>query len=547
MPRKIVKCEKWPENVNPHPGSKPRSYEIEVITPIFGGGTETGVNDPVTLIRPSSIRGHLRFWWRATRGANCASVSELRHREGEIWGTTDNPSPVCIEVEVEKHDESFECASYKWDQRIRHGRGGYRLIWSEPFWHMFKWHDIPGKDNGKLLESLIQQFGVEWVKNAKIEKIDADKTIEISAEKHILSLRLDDRRTELIVEIDGVKANKRFNVRIEDHELNVYAQNSSLPYVLFPFQGKAPDSNELKDPSKIVKSARFKLIVQISSPNGKNIEKDVEAAIWAWVNFGGIGARSRRGCGTLYCIKSSPHDPDLTPSNLQNFDEWLKRRISHYGLISTFRDWPTLGRFYLSEKDISTPIYCWEECISILKDLRQGVNLGRDLGPGRSRWPEPESVRTIAAKQKGLKRRPPMWHPPDSRMPDIAFPRAEFGMPIILEIRRDGLKPTLQHSEDHDRMASPLILRPIEFNDGRFASMIVRLNTPPLDSAYLKPGKGKTDLVAGYPVSASEILDPSRSSNFPESPRHKFCPKGCSALDAFVKFAQSRGFVEVIP
>jgi len=524
-----------------------RSYEIEVITPIFGGGTEAGVNDPVTLIRPSSIRGHLRFWWRATRGANCASVSELRQREGEIWGTTDNPSPVCIEVEVEKHDDSLECASYKWDKRMHHGKGGYRLIWSEPFWYMFKWHDIPGKDNGKLLESLIQQFDVKWVKNAKIEKIDADKTIKISAEKHILSLRINDRRTELIAEIDGVKANKRFNVRMEDHELNVYAQNSSLPYVLFPFQGKAPDSNEPKDPSKMVKSARFKLIVQISSPDGKNIEKDVEAAIWAWVNFGGIGARSRRGCGTLYCIGSTPQDSNLTPSNLQNFDEWLKGRISHYELVklSTFRDWPTLGKFYLSDKDSTNPIYCWEECICVLKDLRQGVNLGRDPGPGRSRWPEPESVRNIAMKQKGLGTRPHNWHSPDPRMPDIAFPRAEFGMPIIIEIRGEGLKHTLQHSEDHDRMASPLILRPMKFSNGSFASMIIRLNTPPLGPAYLKPDK--KDRVIGYHIPAPEIVDPNRSSAFPESPRHKFCTAGCSALDAFVLFAQSRGFVEVIP
>jgi len=61
LPRKISKCEKWPENVIPHPGFETKSYYIQVITPIFGGGTEAGVNDPVTLIRPSSIRGHLRF------------------------------------------------------------------------------------------------------------------------------------------------------------------------------------------------------------------------------------------------------------------------------------------------------------------------------------------------------------------------------------------------------------------------------------------------------------------------------------------------------
>src|SRR5262249_52878064 len=76
------------------------TYTITVMTPLFGGGVDAGINDPVTLIRPSSIRGHLRFWWRATRGARCNSVKELRQREGEIWGTPDNPSVIIIQVKI---------------------------------------------------------------------------------------------------------------------------------------------------------------------------------------------------------------------------------------------------------------------------------------------------------------------------------------------------------------------------------------------------------------------------------------------------------------
>ena len=41
-----------------------QTYTIHVVTPMFGGGVEPGVNDPITPIRPTSIRGHLRFWWR---------------------------------------------------------------------------------------------------------------------------------------------------------------------------------------------------------------------------------------------------------------------------------------------------------------------------------------------------------------------------------------------------------------------------------------------------------------------------------------------------
>lgn len=50
----------------PHPDSG-RIYEIELITPMFGGGVLTRENDPSFPIRPTSIRGQLQFWWRATR------------------------------------------------------------------------------------------------------------------------------------------------------------------------------------------------------------------------------------------------------------------------------------------------------------------------------------------------------------------------------------------------------------------------------------------------------------------------------------------------
>ena len=46
--------------------SQVRQYEL--ITPLFGGGVEPAVADPVTVVRGSEIRGHLRFWWRACRG-----------------------------------------------------------------------------------------------------------------------------------------------------------------------------------------------------------------------------------------------------------------------------------------------------------------------------------------------------------------------------------------------------------------------------------------------------------------------------------------------
>lgn len=62
-----------------------RRYRL--ITPLFGGGVESGMNDPVTPIRGTSIRGQLRFWWRACRGGKYKSLKELKENENKIWGS----------------------------------------------------------------------------------------------------------------------------------------------------------------------------------------------------------------------------------------------------------------------------------------------------------------------------------------------------------------------------------------------------------------------------------------------------------------------------
>ena len=62
-----------------------RKYEL--ITPLFGGGVEAGKNDNITPISGKVIRGHLRFWWRATRGGQFnGDLEAMKAREAEIWG-----------------------------------------------------------------------------------------------------------------------------------------------------------------------------------------------------------------------------------------------------------------------------------------------------------------------------------------------------------------------------------------------------------------------------------------------------------------------------
>lgn len=80
-----------------------RTYRF--LTWVFGGGVKVRdhekFSDPATPVRVASIRGQLRFWWRACNPGRCTTVAELREREGKVWGTTSQASPVTVEVTVQ--------------------------------------------------------------------------------------------------------------------------------------------------------------------------------------------------------------------------------------------------------------------------------------------------------------------------------------------------------------------------------------------------------------------------------------------------------------
>lgn len=101
------------------------------------------------------------------------------------------------------------------------------LDWQEDFGlskGMFNWDNIPGNDNGKLIEVLKEDFGIDWVEKAKIEKIDDGNTIRVSTEKNSLSLRLNDEKTKVNLEIDD-SISYEFILLKEKGKLNIYYQD----------------------------------------------------------------------------------------------------------------------------------------------------------------------------------------------------------------------------------------------------------------------------------------------------------------------------------
>lgn len=93
--------------------------------------------------------------------------------------------------------------------------------WEKEKLYVFNWEEIPGKDNGRLLEFLTDKFCSGWIKNAKLDKIDSGKTIRVYTEKNSLSLKLNDDKTEVISEIDDGRTDKLI-AKMEGEKLNIY-------------------------------------------------------------------------------------------------------------------------------------------------------------------------------------------------------------------------------------------------------------------------------------------------------------------------------------
>ena len=162
--------------------------------------------------------------------------------------------------------------------------------------------------------------------------------------------------------------------------------------------------------------------------------KEVLEALRWWASFGGVGARTRRGFGA---VKVESDDVELKPVT----DEEVKAR----------------GGWMVSGQPESNAIKAWRDAVNMLQRFRQGPDVGRKRGqgnrPGRSRWPEPNAIRRAAGRHAPK-------HEPEHRAKGF-YPRAAFGLPIVFHFKdREDPPDQVLNPDGHDRMASPLILRP---------------------------------------------------------------------------------------
>lgn len=360
-----------------------RHYKI--ITPLYGGGVTPNQADPITVVRGTEVRGHLRFWWRATQLGRFSSLQQLRDSEERVWGSSEIPA--CVKILVKNTTNGNEEHAYE-------------------------------------------------------------------------------------VKSKGKKSPRP------------YPSNKVAAYAAFPLQ---PDKDHASDVNwesdKVLLDVEFTL--EITFP--EKFKKEIEDTIWAWQTFGGIGARTRRGFGA---IKHKEHD-DI---NTEDFNEWLAGALqSHVHKV----DNPIVGIPYLSQNAAwfafkitsKDPISCWKEIIAYLQYFRQDkARFGSKYG--LSQWPEANAIRDIF--NLSLK------FPEDNKNHNLVkkFPRAKFGLPINFHLPHDKSIPDnlvlqgkqLNNDKWYDRMASPLILRPIECGQNSIGLAAVLQWQQADDESYTPPG-----------------------------------------------------------
>jgi CRISPR-associated protein Cmr1 len=315
MPKVIPDCPPLPQVKRGH---EERTYRIELITPLFGGGVQAGENDLTMPVRGTSIRGQLQFWWRATRGRLFPTSQGMWRRQEEIFGSSEFPSP----LEAMVSDVAGIASIDSVDDFRRFGPEAYALF--------------PAIDKRRKLirPGLSFQLHLCWPSPDRLTVARATQNKQLAA-----------------------------------------AGKKALPEHI------------------------------------EDLTPDINAALWAWVNFGGLGARTRRGCGALSCKEFSPRDA-------KHVREWFRQGAAVHLAGGGEREWPILSGTIYSRLEGRAALEVWGSILGEWKHFRQGPGFARNPGqrnrPGRSRYPEPETIRET------LRRRSPQ-HPRLQDVPADAY------------------------------------------------------------------------------------------------------------------------------
>ncbi len=265
-------------------------------------------------------------------------------------------------------------------------------------------------------------------------------------------------------------------------------RDTELPkYAIFPLDNTKDEiSGQYIQNFELIAGGRFDLKMDYD----QRFEHDALNSLKLWLLFGGLGARTRRGMGTVY----SPKWPGW--KNRGEVMQWLKNLAPELD-DGAQRPWPVLaGAQVLAEEAMISPTMdvniLWKKWIERYQGFRQhriNKKTGKRSPFGKSTWPEPKAIRKLHSSRQLDK--------------SAYFPRGAFGLPIVFHFKDEGWDDTLvgkKGGETLDRWASPVILKVFRLNEKTAVRLCLKLNSP-LPEGFRLEGNHNADLPdLAYPL-----------------------------------------------
>lgn len=492
---------------------------LEFISPVVGGGVLSREPDATEALRLPGLRGQLRMWWRALpRSSNDAT--KLFEEEAALWGG------VSLNQKQEK----------KKPDALR-SRVGLRVLRDVPPTYL----DLPaGRYQGQA---------------------------------------------------GSYKA------------LPSWEGGPALGYALFPLQYERDELNRLtgSDPPTRDVRHRLKVTLVLTLTIGTSESETLRqllATLWAWLYLGGIGARTTRGFGAPALQRdaeikvkvrnlagqSSSSDAvkelqDKAEALIKHFEppkeaglkQWWNNAQKELLNCSTGGSddapYPRLPpEAVLCGPSRSSAQEALKDGLQLLLTFRQGRGFARRQGsdpnrPGRTNWPEADTLRRFA---KAKRRASFGKHEPFSDDPKHdGAPRAAFGMPLNISFkdREDKMADgTIVPVFDGARWTSPLRMRPLRTQEGRFVCWVIKLRQPLPPHVPVQEGKGASSTAP----KAAAVLVKNILNRLPEEEEHvtirhpELLDTGANselqqllrkakgdAVQAFLEFMTQRGFKRI--
>lgn len=229
-------------------------------------------------------------------------------------------------------------------------------------------------------------------------------------------------------------------------------------YFLFPFQ----EQKKQNIPAAVGRrQVRFQLRLTLDASLSEAQRAEVRTALKAWIAFGGVGARTRRGCGALTVVGANANQW-LPPT--QGLAEWLGMPPN----AASKCDWTTLAGARGIVVPTASPEKAWSELGQFWARFRKG-HFAQAYSPmSGGKWRDYRQVLCQLRNQGNT----------------LRLAKPFLGLPIIYQEIKGAKNLCFTGTLEpvgSGRMASPVILKPIALQGGEFGALVLVMHAPKPD------------------------------------------------------------------